>query len=296
MNASSTAAAVLRMVRTATVLALLGWGGPSRASDGVPPAERRVRYGFTLQNTRDAMMPRADLWTYAPAADTASQRCTLLRASHPYRLMKDDAGNRILHFSFEHLPPYAVKVVTIDATLAPGDALADEAEVRARFLGPSRLMEVDDPEFAALARGFRPRDGDPVPEQAYRFVRRSVQDGGYDPVDRGALYALQHGRGDCTEFASVFGALCRAQGVPARMIGGYLCGEGGLLDSRAYHNWAEFYCNGAWQVADCQKGFFGPGAGHYVAMHIFTDEESALAGYPRFRHEGVGLKVTMNEQ
>ena len=45
---------------------------------------------------------------------------------------------------------------------------------------------------------------------------------GYIKNDRGALYALKTKEGDCTEFMHLFVALCRANKIPARCIGGYV--------------------------------------------------------------------------
>ena len=38
-----------------------------------------------------------------------------------------------------------------------------------------------------------------------------------------ALWAYNHRKGDCTEFTNLFIALCRAAGIPAKFISGYLC-------------------------------------------------------------------------
>jgi transglutaminase-like putative cysteine protease len=38
-----------------------------------------------------------------------------------------------------------------------------------------------------------------------------------------ALWAYNHREGDCTEFTNLFIALCRAAGIPAKFISGYLC-------------------------------------------------------------------------
>ena len=278
------------------MILFLACAAPVVASDDAPTTPRRVRYGFTLENTRGAMLPRADLWTYAPMQATSSQCRNLIRASHPYRLMEDDDGNTILHFSFENLPPFAVRVVSVDVDLATREEPGARPAPAPEHLEASALMPIDSTRFQHLATAFRPRPDDPVAEQAFAFVRRTVTDTGYDARDRGALHALEERSGDCTEFASLFGALCRAQGIPARLMGGYLCGGNGVLGARSYHNWAEFYRDGAWHVADCQKNVFGGSAAGYVAMQNVTDSAGPMRGYPRFRHEGEGLKVTMNGQ
>ena len=53
----------------------------------------------------------------------------------------------------------------------------------------------------------------------------------------GARYAFYNRKGDCTEFATLFVAMCRSQGIPARLVHDYLYGS----DTSAGHMWAEFY-------------------------------------------------------
>lgn len=41
-------------------------------------------------------------------------------------------------------------------------------------------------------------------------------------VDHDALWAINHLKGDCTEYSNLFIALCRAENIPARAVSGYL--------------------------------------------------------------------------
>jgi len=62
-----------------------------------------------------------------------------------------------------------------------------------------------------------------------------------------ALVGRTSKRGVCTEFAGVFVALCRANGIPARIVSGYWpqkdfrSGVEETFASSARHSWAEFY-------------------------------------------------------
>ena len=69
----------------------------------------------------------------------------------------------------------------------------------------------------------------------------------YRPQEKemGALYAINNRIGDCTEYAAVFVALCRAVNVPARLIAGF-------LKSKKWnrHAWAEVYIKNKWIQVD----------------------------------------------
>jgi hypothetical protein len=56
--------------------------------------------------------------------------------------------------------------------------------------------------------------------------------------NRGAVKALQSGKGDCTEYADLFVAICRAKNIPARVVTGYTVG---VDPTSSKHNWAEVY-------------------------------------------------------
>ena len=71
----------------------------------------------------------------------------------------------------------------------------------------------------------------------------------------GALSALYNGSGVCEDYAALFVALCRAEGIPARLVNGYTDPRGrGDVWNVAYgetfpltgfrHSWAEFYLEG----------------------------------------------------
>lgn len=57
--------------------------------------------------------------------------------------------------------------------------------------------------------------------------------------NQGALKALQSGRGVCEDYAALFVALCRAAGVPARVVYGYAAAQNG--DGFEAHAWPEFF-------------------------------------------------------
>lgn len=83
--------------------------------------------------------------------------------------------------------------------------------------------------------------------EIFRWVRAH---GAYDypPKERGALQMLETMSGDCGQFSYLFIALCRAIGIPARLVAGFRLNEDQKL---AYHAWAEcFMPDYGWVPAD----------------------------------------------
>lgn len=260
---------------------------------------REVQYSFTVRNKTNRLMHGAELWVYAPVKMTSVQDCEKLEASHPYDLIGDELENQILHFKFKELPPYSTKLITIHARLKlrdeprPGKVQDSEA-----FLKPEDYIESDEPEIRTLSRSLSGRNGMETARKINDWVFQNLKYEGYIRGDRGALYALKNRRGDCTEFTYLFCALCRANGIPARAIGGYICPENMVLKPQQYHNWAEFYVDGTWRICDPQKNVFARDEANYVAMNIIGEfcNNNPMKGFHRFRFQGDGLDVIMNSQ
>lgn len=60
----------------------------------------------------------------------------------------------------------------------------------------------------------------------------------------GAATVLKNRRGSCSEFAFLFSALCRAHGLPTRLIGATRYGNTFPYTDTVYHRWVEVYLPG----------------------------------------------------
>lgn len=140
-----------------------------------------------------------------------------------------------------------------------------------RFLEPNHLVPAA-PRFARMARELtegRTQATDRA-RALYDHVLRSMR---YDKTGTGwgrgdADFACDVGRGNCTDFHSLFIALCRAAGIPARFrIGFPLPPDRGSGSVGGYHCWAEFWTDEegwipvdiseAWKHPDLRDYFFG---------------------------------------
>ncbi len=122
-------------------------------------------------------------------------------------------------------------------------------ESACEFVFASPYVPRDDA-FAEFARpSFTP--GRPLPEAARDLMERIHTHMRYESdsteVGTPALEALQAGQGVCQDFAHIMVACCRAMGVPARYVSGYMLttppeGKPRLIGSDASHAWASVYC------------------------------------------------------
>lgn len=257
---------------------------------------KTVQYGFTLQNTTPRVIKKAEFWTYTPVKQTSIQQVVKLSASHTYRLISDDLGNQILAFEFENLAPYAAKIISVRVELLMSDeSNPDAPHLMGQYLTPERFVESKNEKIVNLAKSLSMATPLETARNIYGWVASHVRSEAFIPDDLGALYALEQGRGDCTEFSYLFTALSRANGIPSRAMGGYVYEGNALFHAADYHNWSEFYVGGAWHIADPQKGFFLGEQSRYVAMRIISSVvQNPLGNSHRFSYAGEGLKVIMN--
>src|SRR5262245_46442313 len=91
--------------------------------------------------------------------------------------------------------------------------------------------------------------------------------------------------GDCTEYAMLAAAMCRAVGVPSRTALGLIYAPG--KDGKpflAYHMWFEVYAGDQWVPLDATLGHGGVGPGHVkITDHSWYDEKSFAPLLPVLR-------------
>lgn len=257
---------------------------------------KQVKYSFTVRNKTNKLVNNGELFVYAPIAKNSFQTCLNIESNLPFQLIKNKTGNQVLFFTINDLPPFATRVINLEARISydsiPQKSDAGDKQI---YLSPEQYIESDHPDLVLLAKKIKASDPLKTAQNIYDWVSAHIQYSGYVKNSLGALYALKHRKGDCTEFMSLFIALCRAANIPARGIGGYVCAGNCILMPDTYHNWAEFYVNGSWLIADCQKKVFARENSNYIAMQtISNDQNNPIKGYDRFRFQGTGLKVKMN--
>jgi hypothetical protein len=87
--------------------------------------------------------------------------------------------------------------------------------------------------------------------------------------------------GDCRNHALLLTALCRAEGVPARVAVGLLYAEKARQPQLGFHMWTEVYVDGQWLGLDAIVGKGGVAASHIkIADHSWRDVQSDIPLLP----------------
>lgn len=256
-----------------TVVSLVSWSGPAWAQFKEADPEGARLGDVSVQRWQAGMIVTADsgpcrgiVGTAPVPTDWPEQEVTVVAEdiSPSVRVSYDTVGGtaKQMKVVIPFIPAgrEAKALVTLEvrrrSQLAPENTdiyqLPDKRRMEPSVricLGPSPGIESTSPKIKALAKQIG-QDEEKAwnrVEAIYDWVRENVQ---YDqayaeaPV-RGALAALATKKGDCEDMSSLFIAICRAAGIPARTVWvpGHCYPEFYLVDAEGEGHW--FPCQAA---------------------------------------------------
>ena len=263
--------------------ALMSVGRVSQAAEG----ELQLRFNLGMNNPGSLDLTAQRLWMYLPVRRNAWWTLDGVETSLRHELQTDPLGHSILFVSIDKLSAYARRTAALMIGLKRAGAPMPAPKDAQDWLAPERYIESDHEAIAAQARALKSATDEGTVRNIHGFVAASVDYAGYAPEDFGALYALRQRRGDCSEYACLVVALCRAAGIPARMVEGYVSDRSFAPKPMDFHDWAEVLVDGQWRVADAQKGALLEKEVQYIAFRYYRDKALNGVGLAhRYRVEG----------
>ena len=130
------------------------------------------------------------------------------------------------------------------------------------YTRPDEFVPSGDPQITTAAAANGGREANPYlrARRLYDYVLARLEFSAEDAYTD-AAEGLQSRRGDAYTYATLYAALLRSSGIPARVVGGYLAGES---QTARPHFWTELYLpNFGWLPADPALGDGGGGAAGY---------------------------------
>ncbi len=186
--------------------------------------------------------------------DAVTYRVTFSGDAQPKDLVSEDVRQAIKNINGKTFD------LTVTARRTPPAKTA--GNVDDQFLKSNRMITSDDAEVQKLATRAVGLTADPW-QQAKKiesFVRNFMTAVDYTEAMAPADHVAKTGRGDCTEFAVLTAAMCRARGIPSRTAIGlvYVNNPQGK-PFFGHHMWTEVFVNGEWMGLDATRGAVGAG-------------------------------------
>lgn len=249
---------------------------------------RQLRFSVVLSNPQGKRLVDQTLWMYLPIRRTSTQDFIAVDTKIPHAMHTDVVGHSIIKIQIAELPPFAQRPfsLTVQSIQYAAPRLSDSGDQK-DWLHTERFTEVSDSRVQAQARVLRASTPLQTARNIYEWVVDNIAYAGFIADDLGAVYALTERKGDCTEYAFLVVALARANQIPARMVGGYVADRDRAPRADEYHNWAELFVDGAWQMVDAQKKNWLSPCAEYTAFRFYrANAINALRLAHRFAVDG----------
>jgi transglutaminase-like putative cysteine protease len=287
----------------------------AKAQTKSEPQPAKVReVDFTYHTDLTGMNPKAhrvEAWIPLPREDRF-QKVSGVRLDSPAHVDVVDqrtGGNRVAHLSAP-VPPSGSIAVTIRFKVRRAEESADMERAQAdipepiggafaSYLGPDRLVPIDG-QIKLVSSKVGDPDGSSY-EQARAIYDYVIANMSYDKSGTGwgrgdAIYACNVKKGNCTDFHSLFIAIVRSRGIPARFTIGFPLGAPSVGKIPGYHCWAEFYAGGQWVPVDASEAWKHPQLRQYYFGHLDADRVAFTMGRdlvltPRQRGEPVNFLI-----
>jgi transglutaminase-like putative cysteine protease len=135
-------------------------------------------------------------------------------------------------------------------TAGPNDGEPSTSEVDAQFLRPNALISSDDGRVRASTTRAVAGSTEPWEKasQINHWVFEKIRDKNFETTFASASEVARNLSGDCTEHAVLSAAMCRAAGIPSRVVVGLVYVP--KLSGFGYHMWNEAYINQRWVALD----------------------------------------------
>jgi transglutaminase-like putative cysteine protease len=134
------------------------------------------------------------------------------------------------------------------------------------MLSPSAYIEASNSEIKDLSEKLNKTAEYDTAKAIFSWISPNIKSESYNGSPKSALNTLHQLQGDCTDAAHLFIALARASKIPARLVAGFYLDRDKRLRASDFHNWAEFYSENTWRIADPNLGHFDTNYTNYLAF------------------------------
>ncbi|MHA1212990.1 MAG: transglutaminase-like domain-containing protein [Candidatus Heimdallarchaeota archaeon] len=218
----------------------------------------QMHYRITVRNPTDKPIGNFSSFVALPITLLPQQLVKNLNVNPSnLKISTDLDGNQWIHYEIERLNPNESVELGYSAVVESRPLLLSrningikknnpyKQEFLKKYLNPEPHIESNHPAIVKIASTIQTDDPIAFAKKATRQVNR-ILTYKIQPGEFGAAFAIEKKEGDCTEYAALFVALCRAAGIPARTNAGFAFTE----QKWERHATAEFLVAGRWLPID----------------------------------------------
>lgn len=230
-------------------------------------------YNYSLSMTFDNDVDGVNVTTYLPISN--DRQTVLNETIHSGQLSYENLSgynSRQIRWSGEQTDRIhyeaTVKSSAVNFSIDPSILIDPDPPAEfAKYLTSTPAMPKDAPEILDLWSEIKPQSSRlamPVVEAIYNYVYHEI-DGAAFKGFTSALTALRLKQASCNGKSRLMVSLARANGIPARLIGGVVMNTGSKKTS---HQWVEFLIAGQWVPFDATNGHFAHLPANYLQLYV----------------------------
>lgn len=221
------------------------------------PQTYQITYTHTVENSGSVLIPTLDVWLLVRTDTNAQSLIDFQPNPKPIEYLYDRWGQKVAHYSVENIEAgsqlqftWTAKAIISDIEYAvnPGKVGSIDQvpkEIKEKYTVDEGKYNIYSPvvQQAAKQAAGNKKNLYHMVKDIYDFVINNLEykfEGGWDD----AATVLARGSGSCSEYSFVFIALCRANGIPARYIGGTRYRGDGYYEDKTFHRAVEVYLPG----------------------------------------------------
>lgn len=246
----------------------------------IPEKGYKIDYFFLVKSKKEDVFVKA----YVPQS-TGRQKIFNERFDSPYFTIKyknnstgkraiwrskDTDNSRFIKYSFTFSGKSASYKISpdIEVPLVYNDEIY-------KYLEAERYIEVDNIDIQSLAEVLK--DNEKSVYKILRKIHNYVYNIPSAPISdlTTALEAYENNLASCNGKSRLFVALCRANNIPARLVGGIIIEPG---KKRTSHQWLEVFIEGSWVPFDALNNHFAYIPDYY--MELYKGDEFLITHTP----------------
>jgi hypothetical protein len=252
-----------------------------------------LKYIIKITNPTHSSATGVNLYVPLIRNETARHYAILysIKSASGYLLLRDGSGNIYAYWKNLVIPrsqtfmvEFDYRVLSFSINYMVNSSLIGgynkSSELYIKYTQSEEYIESNSIEIMEKALEITGGESDPYRKARliYNFVisylRYEVQED-----EKGAVWALEHGLGDCSEYSYLFTALCRAAEIPARVQAGFAFHYANEI-LKDGHMWAEYYLeNYGWIPVDATWQLFDAIDNKHFSSIRSTPEVIPYANY-----------------
>lgn len=255
-------------------------------------SSRKVKAKFTWEIANTENTQSLSLRIMVPTTIEGRQQVNSVWLSvKPDREVTEKCGSRYVVFNFESEIPREI-VMEADITLFKSGLnsrkKSKDPAPDAIYLGDDKFTQTSNPQIKSLAAKLKGSDETETVRNIMSYIATTLTYyKGPQYARQGNIATLNKKTGVCGDYADLMIALCRANGIPARLSGGYLFERDFLpgWDGDAWHVWADVYLKDyGWvpfePTRDAIQGWQSLGPQYiYIAQDLLSSELKTIFHY-----------------